>query len=184
VLHEHSLRVLPDSSKTSRAAAQLFLGEAVWCLGDDGRATAHYREALAYFREIGWSAGCALVLRAWGNLALLKGDLALARQHLLESLGLCHTAGLTQCVVTCLDSLAALAATEGQATRAVTLWTAAEAIRRSIVVPPHLRQRDFQARVDAARAQLDRQAQTAAEAAGQAMSLDQAVAAGLDVAPT
>ncbi len=142
---------------------------------------AQFHEALAFFRQAGFELGVIPALHWLGNKALVQGDLATARQHLRESLRESYRDGAWGMVIGCVVSLAALAATEGQNFRAITLGAAAGAVRApndpaNRARPPG----DFHSRVNAARVyvargQLDPQALAAAEAAGRAMSLDQAV---------
>jgi hypothetical protein len=72
-----------------------------------------------------------------------------------------------------LVALAALAALEGQPARVVTLWAAA------VTFNPAIAASDDRVHVDAARGQLDAREAAAAEAAGHAMTLEQAAAYAL-----
>ncbi len=180
-LYDEACRVLPPGEEGARHIARYCQGMAMWEQFGSERGMAHVHEALAFFRQAGFELGIIQALHWLGDKALVQGDLATARQHLRESLRVSYRDGAWGMVIGCVVSLAALAATEGQNFRAITLGAAAGAVR----VPNDLADRarppgDFHSRVNAARVyaareQLDPQALAAAEAAGRAMSLDQAV---------
>jgi hypothetical protein len=120
-----------------------------------------------------WYAG---VFHDMGDIGLFSGDRTLARSRLSEALRLFGEAGDRPGAVACLGSLAALAALEGDATRAVTLWSAAQAIRAATGTPiPPLRFEDYRQRVDAVRDQLGDYELATAIRLGSGMSFNQAL---------
>ncbi len=175
-LLEEGLAVVPAAEEGTRMLVQYHQGRAAWCMGDDARATALCREALAYFRQAGYYYGSGMVLHTLGDIALFQDNVEQAWQHYQEGLIILFREGARQRAVWYLAGLAALAATDRQAARAATPWAAAEAIRVPVGRPQlPIRHDAYLARVSAARAQLDERALAAAEAAGRAMSFDQVV---------
>jgi predicted ATPase len=168
------------------ASAELNLQGALACYaGDYGRAAALCGEALEGMRALQWTFGTATVLHSLGDIGLFQGDAAQARARFGESLQLFDEYANRQRAVWCLGGLAALEATAGDAARAVTLWSAAEAIHAAIGSPrPALRVEDYRQRVEAARGQLGEQAASRAAASGRAMSFEQAVAYALQGVPS
>jgi hypothetical protein len=152
------------------------LGTLACYQGDFDRAEALCQDMLASFQNVRWSHGVATVLHSLGDIALFRGDPTCAKSRFADSLRLFSDSGNKQRSTWCLGGLAAVAATKGQASRAVTLWSASEAIRASIGhLRPALRSDDYCARIDAVRDQLDGQALSTTTAAGRAMSFNQAV---------
>jgi hypothetical protein len=138
-------------------------------------------EALAGMRKAGWTHGTATVLHSLGDIALFSGDEAQARSRFGEGLRLFSQSGNKQRSSWCLGGLAALAASVGHAARAVTLWSAVEAIHQSLGCPqPALRNEAYRQRVEVAQSQLDQQAVARAAAMGRAMRFEQAVAYALE----
>jgi predicted ATPase/transcriptional regulator with XRE-family HTH domain len=172
-LYDESLAALPEDEEGLRQSARLFRGETAWEMygGEHGLAEVH--ESLTYFRETGFEPGIIIVLHWLGDRALRTGDVAQARRHLREGLQVAYRDGSWATVAGCLGLLAAVAALEGQLARAVTLWAAAVTINAGVAAS------DERERVDAARGQLDAREAAAAEAAGHAMTLSQAVAYAL-----
>jgi hypothetical protein len=85
----------------------------------------------------------------------------------------------------CLEGLAAVAMARGEGERAAGLWGAVEAARVATGVPVAAYEaRDYNRWLAAARAQLDEATFAAAWAAGQAMSLEQAIAEAFRVTPS
>jgi hypothetical protein len=102
-------------------------------------------------------------------MALSRGDAAQAGRHYREALTHSYRHGSKIDLVSCLVPLAAVAALEGQPVRAVTLWAAAVTVVASVASS------DDRVHVDAARGQLTEREVADSEAAGRAMTLDQAV---------
>jgi predicted ATPase/transcriptional regulator with XRE-family HTH domain len=174
-LLEDSLRVRPAIT-----AATNLLGTLACREGDYERAAALCGEALAEMQAQRFTHGIATVLHSLGDIALFRGGAQQAKARFTEGLRLFGENGNKQRAVWCLGGLAALEATAGDAARAVTLWSAAEAIHAAIGSPrPALRVEDYGQRVAAARGELDERTASIAEAAGRLMNFEQAVAYAL-----
>jgi tetratricopeptide (TPR) repeat protein len=163
-LLRESLQHVPGSE-----VALNMLGTLECYQGHYDRAAALCEEALTEFRQQHWAHGIATVLHSLGNIALFQGDAMHARARFIESLRLWSENGNK------LRSRRHKAVHRGLS-RAVTLWTATDAIRASMgSVSPALRHRDYRALVDGAQARLDGRAQIAAVKTGGAMGFEQAV---------
>jgi hypothetical protein len=81
-----------------------------------------------------------------------------------------------------LEGLAAIAAAQGAGERAARLWGAAEALREQTSLPKDaLVNQDYERWMAAARTRFDAATFAAAWAAGRALTLEQAIAAALDI---
>jgi tetratricopeptide (TPR) repeat protein len=157
------------------------LGTLAWAGGDLAAARDLHEQSLTQLRPAGSGSMLAVVLVTLGTTALQQGDYGPAQAHLAEGLRtwweLGHRTGATMG----LAGLARLAAARGQAERAGRLFGAAAAH-----FPPSGRLLDgtvreaFDRHGAAARSDLDPAAFAAGWAAGQAMSLEQAVAYALE----
>jgi len=116
-----------------------------------------------------------------GRVARARGDRLAAVQQLMASLqGYREYWGNQWQFASCLEELAGLAATMQLPVRAARLFGAAEALRESVCVPlPRVHRADYERDVAAARTQLDEATFAVAWAAGQAMTLEQAIAYAL-----
>ena len=176
VLMEESLRVLPVNEVGVRVTARFSQGMLALCQGDDATAADRCDEALAYYQQASFAFGVATVLHMMGDIALFRGDGAQAGQHYRQSLTILHHDGARQRALWCLEGLAALAAMERHDARATTMWAAGDALRAgSGSIDTSIRHSDYRARVDIARSRLDGPARAMAEAAGRAMSFEDAV---------
>jgi len=146
--------------------------------GNAVRAEALEQVALALWREVGHYLSTLPRLNL-AYLALQRGDVAQARVLLAESFPIEREQQLWRWWIPWwLAAFASLAATQDQAERAARLFGAAEALGGASPVPAH--RRESARHVATVRAQLDEGAFAAAWAAGQAMTLEQAVAEALD----
>jgi predicted ATPase/DNA-binding XRE family transcriptional regulator len=122
-------------NRRSVARVQFSLGLAAFGRGDDNTAAVALDQSLNLFTEIddpGWGAGAALYL----GLALLRcGEPARARALLVKSLVMTHARGDDHGVAQALEGLASLAASEGDAERALRLCAAAEDVRTQLGLP-------------------------------------------------
>jgi ATP/maltotriose-dependent transcriptional regulator MalT len=139
-------------------------------------------EALSLAQVPGMEAQRAAVLINLGQVATLVGDGAEARRCFAEALPVFLQREQVTPLPFVLENLAALAAADGEPARALRLASAAARQRRLFELPdlaPHLRAGlgDFQER---ARAALGREAAQTAWTAGQTLSLEQALAGGLE----
>ncbi len=104
--------------------------------GDPASALDCYRAALPTLREIDSRPETARCLAGIGRVALDQGQLAVARQHLTESLRLSHSTGSHLGVARALEAFAALTAREDRADIAIQLTAAAEGLREAAGFPP------------------------------------------------
>ena len=114
-------------------------------------------------------------------MALASGELVAARTWLRQSLLPAHASGRRPAVASALAALAEVSAAAGRPDRAARLGGAAAAQLLAVAqrLPP-VDDAAFHAALDAARAALGEAAFTGAWAAGQALSLDAAVALALE----
>ena len=158
---------------------------------DYPEAESRFQEVLTLWRALGRPGFLDEVPRALnglGDASLARGARTLARHYFGQSLAL--GAGMpdarTQARIraAALERLAALDAAEGQAQRALRLAGAASALRQAAGAPPTPTElADLDRRLEPTRQSLPEAAAAAAWAAGQTMSLEQAVAAALEDAP-
>ena len=144
-------------------------------------ARAFTEEGLVRFREIGAKQGMGFSLQNLGMVAYGQGDYRAARAWFAESLALCREIGDKVFTVYDLIGLAGVAAEPGEdRRRAAQLAGAAEALRAAtgLTLEPFDRG-VYERAVAAAQASLGEEAFAAAFAAGQAMTLDEAVAYAL-----
>ena len=193
-------RSAPDAARTHLAeslARFRAVGDGFWCsaalsaqagrlraAGDDAAARVTYEEALAIRRRLGERRGEAALLY---NLAVLDqraGDRPGARTKLTAALGRFQAVGDRHGAAWCLAGLAALAEAAGHPEQAARLLGAAEPHLMAEALPLHPPDAaDRAGTLSRVRRRLGEPAFAAAWAAGQAMSLEQAVAAALADAP-
>ncbi len=155
--------------------ALFFLERALSALGEVTQAQAYAQEHLALSKAIGYRPGIVGTLTFLGRLALEEGNAATASGLFEESLALLRETNenLPLAVATNLQGIGVTLVTQGRLTEAVRLWGAAEAL--CALLPE---ERAFVSRASATvRAELGEEAFTVAWAEGQAMTLEQALAA-------
>ena len=156
------------------------LGDLAVYQEDLERAATAFAEALALFRQIGDHRGVTLALLNLGWVARKRGESRRATEVLREALMLARDVGDPRPCATGLEYLAATAGTIRQGKRAARLIGAAAAVRETIGTPQPLEERaDMTAAVAASRAALGEEAWAVAFAAGQALSLEEAIAEAL-----
>jgi predicted ATPase/class 3 adenylate cyclase len=149
--------------------------------GNLARAEMLLSEALATARKVGDRRSTAWSLANLGSLALARGDGAAAGAVQREALAIRWSAGMQREVGDSLDALAAVAVEAGRMERAVRLLGASAALRERLGAPvPASERAGHERRVATARATLGEDAFAAAWAAGQASSLEAAVAEALE----
>ncbi|HEX9441154.1 MAG TPA: tetratricopeptide repeat protein, partial [Roseiflexaceae bacterium] len=141
-------------------------------------------ESLVHFRAVGDLFGIAAALGSLGSIAAKQGDDRRAHVLLAESLALKHEVGGRLGVARTLMDFAGLVAAQGQQRaeleRATRLYAAAEALEDSIsFVYANVDGAAHQRTIAMLRTQLSEAAFAAAWAAGQAMTLEQAIADAL-----
>jgi predicted ATPase/transcriptional regulator with XRE-family HTH domain len=156
------------------------LGELARSQGEYGRAAIYYAESLALWQELGNRSEFACVRSNQGLLAHNQGDEDLAAALLMEGLVLVRETGDQITIAYCLAGLGWVAMGQGWAERAARLLGAAKApfeATGSLTQP--VDRAEFDRNATAARAALGEDAFAAAWTAGQALTLDQAIAYAL-----
>ncbi|MGH2599929.1 MAG: tetratricopeptide repeat protein, partial [Dehalococcoidia bacterium] len=180
-LFEESLALARELGNRKRIASALnTLGISARHRGEPERAASLYEESLALARELGDRWHTATTLLNLGNAYLDQGALDEAMTQYRETLPLARDLQNRQQVALCLQGMASVAVARGDAVRAARLSGAAAALREAIglQLPAASRARLDKVAADACAA-LGEATFTAAWAAGQVLSLDQAVAEGL-----
>jgi predicted ATPase len=159
------------------------LGNVAYSQGDHGRARSLHEESLEMRRALGDKSGVAMSLKNLGNVAHSCGNSEAARSFYMESLTIRQELGDKRGIAECLEGFAGLAVAQGKAMRSAHLFGAAYALRESVGGPvPSADRADYEGNVTAARGILGEEVFAAAWEAGQALSLDRAVALALDEA--
>lgn len=156
------------------------LGQVLLEAGELEQADTHFRESLRIDRELGDPVNGSYAIAGLGLLALMGGDTGGARRLLEQSLQTRHSARELRPIARNLDCLARLERLEGQPRRAARLLGAAEALRRHLGLPlkhPYIAEQ--QDEVAALRAELGAATFASGWAAGEALTLEQAVAYAL-----
>ncbi len=189
ILQEESLvlrRELGD--KVTIGLALTNLGVLARYQGQYEQAAAFLEEGLALRSELGDKWGAANALANLGNVAVDQDDDARAVAAYRQSLTLCRDIGDKRTIPYCLEGLAAVACARGHAERAARLCGAADALRSVIGAPlPPVERPMLDRTVAAVRATMDTgspqrgRAFAAAWSAGQALTLEQAIAEALVV---
>lgn len=149
--------------------------------GHLAEAAALLEEGLAVLRQIADRRGIALSLLSLGRVYLGRDEAERAGGQIKESLVLFRELGNKVDMAECFQLLGTLARLTGQAERTARLWAAAGALFESIGIPPvsTVNRAAYEADVSFARMHLGETAFAAAWTAGQALTLDQAVAYAL-----
>jgi PAS domain S-box-containing protein len=158
------------------------LAHAAQLRNDYGRAEELHQNSLVIFIErLGdKSVGVMWAYQGLGETALGQGDVATARKWLSANLRLCAELGTRIMTAWCLAGLGSAAALDEAPERAAQLWGAAEHLRVTLGCRPAPAARAaYERQLALARAQLGEAAFAAAWAAGEALSLEQAVAVAL-----
>ncbi len=145
--------------------------------GSPARAEAIFEEVLPLYRQLGDTADIARAYRWLGMIAIEQGDIDRARAALTTGLTAQQTLHGHVGVAECLEGFAALAVAEMQPARALTLASAADAIRTTIGAPLPAHWRAWLApRLDSARQTLGTATSETAWARGSAMLMETAIA--------
>jgi tetratricopeptide (TPR) repeat protein len=158
------------------ASLLIYAGDLAHYEGDDARARSSYQECLALGIDLEWA------WRSLGYTALIEGDQPAARRYLRNSLEWYRNHGMPLGQVECLNGYAGLALSQQKWEKAGQILGAVVTLHRKLTGGTlHGRDRRESDRfVAAARAALGEQDFAAAWAAGEAMTLDQAVAYALE----
>jgi hypothetical protein len=144
--------------------------------GDDARAAAYYDEALALAQAAGYKDMLGSIRHNQAYLALHQGEHERAEALLVESLVLSRAVEMWIQIVYGLEVMGGVKVAQGQPERATRLLGAGEAwldLAKQEIGPPERGEHDGY--ITAARAALGDAAFDAAWAAGQALTLEQAV---------
>jgi predicted ATPase len=167
-------------NKGGSALALITLGLVARAQGDYGRAQALSSEGLALTRQLGDRWGSAYALLSLGMLTRERGDYERATSLYAESLMLFQTLGEKGGLIGCLEGVAGVLGLQGQPARAARLLGAAAALRRALGAPlPPADRASHDRTVAAVRRALGEDAWATAWAAGQACTLEQAIATAL-----
>lgn len=152
------------------------LGEVARIRREYDRAAAYYGEALTIQRELDDRHDAAVTLQNLGCIASQQGEYAQARALFLDSLHLYQSLGRKRGLCDCLAGFGGLAVEQGQLDRAVRLLAAAQTHVQLLDLQFDPADRaDFERDVAVAREQLDPIVFTAAWAAGEALTLEEAI---------
>ena len=185
-LHEEALALFRQAGNTLSIPIALDnLGEVAFATGDYIRAQVLHEEALVLDRDSEDEWGIAFSLHGLGNVALELGEYARARTLHGEALTMRRTMGDKPGIIDSLEGIAILASREGQATHAAYFLAAAADLRTALNISPYVHEQTrAQQALNTVRAALGDDAFAAAWAAGQALSLEEAIRLALDEAPT
>lgn len=167
----------PVEAKLSIAWAAALVGEAVALQGDLTTATTCYTEAYTIFLEMGNKDGQTIVLYHQGEVARRRGEYAKAHQLYQESLTLSQTLQNRHIMARCLAGLGGVALALGDAPRATTLLSAAQACFAQLApfLPP-ADEATFNGLIQMAQQALPQRQYAAAWQAGQSMTVAEAMA--------
>ncbi len=180
-LFEESLAILREIGYRW-AVGQLLnnLGLVLRYLGEIDQARELLEESVEVRRALGDNWGVANSLSSLSNLLLHQGIFDGVREFLEESLKINAELGDRTAIAYCIEDFASLAAANGQPESALRLAGAAQAIREETGSPlPHGEQAALDRTLAPAREALDETSQAAAWEAGQAMTLEAAIAFAL-----
>jgi tetratricopeptide (TPR) repeat protein len=159
------------------------LGSAAMKVGKYEAARAHLEESLTIGRELGSHRDIVFSLGALGHLAREAGDYPGCAAYYRESLRLRQSRDDRWAIAQALEDFAGLAERQRQWERAVRLLGAAQGVAQILgqSLPVAVaRPEEYQRTVDGARAALGEAAFAAAWAAGQEMTLEEAIRYALD----
>ncbi|MHB8647858.1 MAG: ATP-binding protein, partial [Thermomicrobiales bacterium] len=152
------------------------LGDVARDQNDPTRAAALYEESLGLFHEQGDQSSVALVRKNFGDVARITGDMLRATALYAQSMTGYQAAGNTLGIAECIESLALIARMREQWERGARLFGAAAAVRQTIGAPlPFVDQANIEDATATIRDAIGAAAFAAAWAAGEALSLEQAI---------
>jgi tetratricopeptide (TPR) repeat protein len=177
-------RVTPTGAPFMIAIFESGLGNNWLLLRDCDRAEAALHRALEAFSSIGFEFGAIEALTSLGYVALEKGECGRARELLVQAISQAKATGFRSGLPDCLNGLAGIAVQQGDLPRAARLYGAAQELAQRFGSPSHeppllvIKDRYLTLlRQGLAPTDLERAWQE-----GRQMSLDEALACGLDAA--
>jgi len=183
-LFEESLALGRERGDTRAVAYGLFmLGNVAHGQGEDTRATALLEESLTLSRETEDTPTSAYALTLLAYMARARGDLDRATAWYAESLALSQSMGSKWLTSSILNGFAGIALARGQAPRAARLFGAATVLREAIGYRMSTSEQTGYEREVAAVREAMGDLFEAAWAAGEALSLERAIAEALAEPP-
>jgi len=182
VLWSESLALAREAGDPGEVAESLgCLGEATYHLGDLAGSARHLEEASAIARQAGRTDIESWELGGLANVARRQGDLARATKLQRRALAMETTLGDRRQIAISLEHLAQIHASAGRGERAARLLGAATALRELIGAPQPVPERaDTEQTVAGVRAAIGEPLWATTFQAGRSLSLEQAIAEGLD----
>ena len=169
-----------SSSKLAEARTMAYLALLAFRRGQYTAAQEMHEQALAIAREFGVREFELVELRHLADVALNQGDMETARAHYRNALIASRDLGNRHRMAEMLEAVLELTAAAGEFQRTAVLAGAADALRNAVATPRGtLQQQQRDPIVARCREALGEEAYAAADAAGWAMSGDEAVAAAL-----
>ncbi|MBL8061876.1 MAG: tetratricopeptide repeat protein, partial [Anaerolineales bacterium] len=163
------------------AYALVWLGDALFRMGDTTRAATSWEKSLRLTQELGEHYLMAWSLGGLADLARLRADYIRATGMFKEALSHYQSSGDKIGPPFSLEALGLIAVALGDAKRAARLWGAASAWRETINEPLSLiYQKDYAAYMTQARTQLGEEVYASAWSEGHAMSPEQALTLALE----
>jgi tetratricopeptide (TPR) repeat protein len=156
-------------------------GQVLHCLNEYDQAMACFTESVTLFQELGNRQWTSDPLKNLGFIALHRGDTAQATSNFIKCIKLEYGGDNEASIAICLAGLAGVAVVQGRYEWAARLYGAATAVLLHVNDdnPDPSNQRDWDQGLATLKAQCDPIDFAAAWAAGQALSLEQAVAEAL-----
>jgi predicted ATPase/DNA-binding SARP family transcriptional activator len=149
--------------------------------GDYELASARFLESLASRKELADAQGLVILLFNLGTIALLKQEYATARSRFVECLHKSKELRDIEGIIQCLEAMGELAFSQDHFERAMRLFGAAEALRRSSNIPmPPPQLAEYEQLMAQIRAEVNAQMFEAALKEGHAMNMEMAVAYALE----
>jgi tetratricopeptide (TPR) repeat protein len=146
-------------------------------LGDFAAAAARYEEALHIYRVLEDEQGVAIMTVNLAEVLRYQEEYRRSSSLYQESLTMHRDAGNKVGILACIEGLAALARTTGEAERAARLLGAAESLRARVGAGLHGNDKlDYERNLAALRADLPPETLAAAWAEGARMTMEQVVA--------
>ena len=177
---EEALQVNRPLGKVRMAITIEGLGELAFRQGEYAQARVRLEESLSVMRESGQILYSRWLLVRLGYVTMRQGDAERARAIFAESQQIFQKSGEKIGVVYALEGLASMAVMQGQLSRAAHIFAWANTTRQAIsIARPPVEQAEVDHDLATVQRQLDETTFAAAQIAGSAMSMDEAIAFAL-----